>query len=180
MALSTKDIYNVLKEFNEYGAAIHYALEKKKIKLDDIKAVLFKDSIEKVNLVFPKFMEQITLEDIEESKHYYNQEFNKLSCIDRIIEKDQNRHQHLREIRNIVRLDKELNKMVKDRIYQTAFNLHFTGKILEKLELCEKKSYLSIQELLKLYKVAFSLLQEETDKKIGNNIDNYYIAMITN
>ena len=30
MTLSNKDIYNILKEFNEYGAAIYYALEEKK------------------------------------------------------------------------------------------------------------------------------------------------------
>lgn len=180
MALSTKDIYNLLKELNEYGATIYYMLEHKKLKLDDVTNVLFKDSIEKVNLVFPKFIERITPEDIEESKTLYKLEFTRLSCVDRIITKDREKHQHLREIRDIVNLDKNLSKMIKERTYNMAYNLHYTEKILEKIESCEKKSYLSVRELLKLYKAAFEILQSESDKKISSNIDSYYIAMITN
>lgn len=180
MALSTKDIQSLLKEFNEYGAAIYYALEKKEMKLEDITNVLFKDSIEKVNLVFPKFVERITIEDIEDSKNLYKEEFTRLSCVDRMIEKDRDRHQHLREIRNIVHLEKDLNKMIKERNYQTAFNLHFTGKILEKIEESVKDGYLSKRAMVNLYKTAFLLLQEEVDKKIASNIDSYYIALITN
>lgn len=180
MALSTKDIYNLLKEFNEYGAAIYYALEKEEIQLDDITNVLFKDSIEKVNLVFPKFIERLSVEDIEKSKVVYQQEFSRLTCIDRIIEKDQDRHQHLREIRDIVHLEKDLGKMIKERNFQTAFNLYFTGKILDRIASCEKKGHLSIREMVKLYQTAHALLQEETDKKISSNIDSYYISMITN
>ena len=180
MTLSTKDIYNVLKEFSEYGAAIYYALENKKIKLDEVQDVLFKDSTEKINLVFPKFIEKISLEDIEVSKDNYKDNFTRLSCVDRIIERDKNRHQHLREIRNIVYLEKELNKMIKEKNYQNAFNLHFTGKILEMLKNDTRKKYLSIQEVLKLYIAAYELLLDESDKKLASNIDNYYISMITN
>jgi len=178
MALSTKDIYNLLKELNEYGATIYYLLEKKKIQLEDITNVLFKDSIEKVNLVFPKFIEQITVEDIDRGIDAYKNEFTKLSCVDRIIEKDKEKHQHLREIRDIVNLEKNSNKMIKDRTYNMAFNLHYTEKILEKIEKSMGKSYLSTRELLKLYQTAFELLQAENDKKISSNIDSYYIAMI--
>ena len=180
MALSTKDIYNLLKEFNEYGATIYFLLEHKKMKLDDVTNVLFKDSIEKVKLVFPKFIEKITVEDIDESLEKYRNEFTRLSCIDRIIEKDKERHQHLREIRDIVNLDKKLGKMIKEKTYNMAFNLHYTGLILEKIASCEKKSYLSIREILKLYQAAFEILQDESDKKISSNIDSYYISMITN
>jgi len=180
MTLSTKDIYNVLKEFSEYGAAIYYSIENKKIKLEEVQAVLFKDSTEKINLVFPKFIEKITLDDIELSKDNYKDCFTRLSCVDRIVERDKNRHQHLREIRNIVYLEKELNKMIKERNYQNAFNLYFTGKILEMLQNDTKKKYLSVQEVLKLYITAYELLLDESDKKLASNIDNYYISMITN
>ena len=61
-----------------------------------------------------------------------------------------------------------------------AFNLHYTEKILAKIEASTKKSFLSKRELLKLYKTAFELLQVENDKKISSNIDSYYISTITN
>jgi len=180
MALSTKDIYNLLKELNEYGATIYYLLEHKKMKLEDITDVLFKESIEQVNLVFPKLIKKIDIEDIDQGMEAYKNEFTRLSCIDRIIEKDHEKHQHLREIRDIVNMDKNLKKMIKERTYNMAFNLHYTEKILAKIEASTKKSFLSKRELLKLYKTAFELLQAENDKKISSNIDSYYISTITN
>lgn len=180
MALSTKDIYNVLKEFNEYGATIYYLLENKKMKLEDITDVLFRDSIDKVNLVFPKFIERIGLEDIDAGTTAYKNEFTRLSCIDRIIEKDGERHQHLREIRDIVNLDENLKKMIREKTYNMAFNLHYTGKILNMLEEGTRKKFLSTREILKLYQTAFELMQAENDKKISSNIDSYYISTITN
>lgn len=179
MALSKKDIFNLLKEFNEYGATIYYLLEQKKMKLDDVTDVLFKDSIEQVNLVFPKFIERIDLEDIDAGKDAYKDHFTRLSCIDRIIEKDHEKHQHLRDTRTIVNLDKNLKKMIKEKTYNMAFNLHYTEKILKKIETSTKKSFLSKRELLKQYQSAFEMLQSENDQKISSNIDNYYISTIT-
>ncbi len=179
MALSTKDIYNVLKEFNEYGATIYYLLENKKMKLDDISDILLKDSIEKINLVFPKLISKITLEDIDEGTTACKSTFTKLSCLDRIIEQDDGKHQHLKEIRDIVNLDKKISKMIKEKTYETALNLHYTEKILKEIEKREAKGYFSRREMLKLYDAALDLLQKENDKKISSNIDNYYISMIT-
>ena len=179
MALSTKDIYILLKEINEYGSTIYYMLNHNKIDVDDITNVIFKDSIEKVNLLFPKFIEKITPEDIKEAHDSLKHEFTKLSCVDRIIQKDGNKHQHLREIRDIVNLDKKLNKMIKEKTYQNAFNLYYTNKILEKIEEHNKNNYLSRIEMLKLYRAAYEILLDESDKKISSNIDSYYITVIT-
>lgn len=179
MALSTKDIYNLLKEINEYGSTIYYMLETERLSLDDITNVIFRDSIEKVNLLFPKFIEKITPEDIKEAQDNLKNEFTRLSCIDRIIQRDQNKHQHLREIRNIVNLDKKINRMIKEKTYQNAFNLYYTKKILDKIQENSINSYISKVELLKLYQTAYDLLIDESDKKISSNIDSYYITVIT-
>jgi len=179
MALSTKDIYNLVKEINEYGSTIYYMLENNRLSVEDVTNIIFKDSIEKVNLLFPKFIEKITPEDIKEADEKLKLEFTKLSCVDRIINKDQNKHQHLREIRDIVNLDKKLNKMIKEKTYHNAFNLHYTKKILEKIEDSNKNNYLSRIEMLKLYMAAYEILLDESDKRISSNIDSYYITVIT-
>lgn len=179
MALATKDIYNLLKEINEYGPTIYYMLKNDKISVDDITNVIFKDSIEKVNLVFPRFIEKITPEDIRLSHEEFDSEFTRLSCIDRIIQKDNNKHQHLREIRDVVYLDKNLKKMIKEKTYQEAFNLYYTNMILEMIETDIKNDYLSKKEMLKLYNAAYEILLSESDKKISSNIDSYYITVIT-
>lgn len=179
MALSTKDIYNVTKEINEYGATLYYLLENNKIEDEEIENVLFKDSIEQVNLLFPSLISKISVEDIEESNNLYKTKFTKLDCVDRIILKDNDRHQHLKEIRNLVNLDRKIDIMIKDRTYKQAFNLEFTEKILDRLEKSSSKNYISKREKVKLYKTAFSLLRDENDKKISSNIDSYYIASIT-
>ena len=179
MALSTKDIYNLTKEINQYGATLYYLVEEDKLKLDEIESVLFKDSIEQVNLVFPNLISKISVEDIENSREKYKDEFTKLSCIDRIILKDGNRHQHLKEIRNLVNLERKLDYMIKDRTFNQSFNLNYTEKLLDLIEARASKSYLSIREKIKLYKTAFSLLRDENDKKLSSNIDSFYISMIT-
>lgn len=179
MALSTQDIYSLIKELNEYGATIYYLLDTKKIKLDDVTNLLFKDNIEQVDLLFPKFICNISLEDIKESENILKKEFTKLNCIDRIILQDNDRHQHLREIRGIVNLDEIIDDMIKNKTYQMAYNLHYTEKILDMIESSKKKSYLSVREKLKLYKTALSLLISDNDKKISSNIDSYYITTIT-
>lgn len=179
MALSTKDIYSLIKEFNEYGATIYYLVKQGKIKLDDVTNLLFKDDIEQIDLLFPKFICNIGLEDIKESDEQLRKEFTKLDCIDRIIEKDNNKHLHLKEIRNIVNLDEIIDDMIKNKTYNMAYNLHYTEKILNMIDSSKKKSYLSIREKLKLYQTALSLLIDDSDKKISSNIDSYYITTIT-
>lgn len=180
MALGTKDIYNLTKEINEYGATLYYLIENNKISVDDIENVLFKDSIEQVKLVFPNLISKISVKDIETSFDKYSKEFTKFSCIDRIILKDGNRHQHLKEIRNLVNLEKKIDLMIKDKPFKTAFNLNYTEKIFKMIEKENARKYISIREKVKLYMTALSLLQNENDEKLSNNIDNYYISTITN
>lgn len=179
MALSTNDIYNIAKEINQYGATLYYLVENKKMDISEIENVIFKDSIEQVNLVFPTLISKITVEDIEETHKAYKDKFTKLSCIDRIILKDDNRHQHLKEIRNLVHLDRKLDLMIKDRTFNQAFNLFYTEKLLDLIEDKSSKKYFSIREKIKLFKTAFYLLRDENDKKLSSNIDSFYISMIT-
>lgn len=179
MALSTKEVYSLTKEFTEYGATLYYMLENKTLKLDDIKNVLFKDTFEQVNLVFPSLISKIDVNAIEESKNKYSCSFTKLDCIDRIIKKDNDKHQHLKEIRNVVNLNEKIDSMIKDRTYKQAFNLFYTNKILDMLDKDTKKSYISIKDRIKLYRTALELMMDENDKKLSSNIDSYYISMIT-
>lgn len=180
MALSTKDTYNLLKEFNEYGATIYYLIEEGKITLEDVMNILFKSSNDQVTLVFPKFIEKISVEEIDEAKNKYSVLFTKLDCIDRIIEKDNDRHQHLKEIRDIVLLEEKADNMVKNVTYLTALNLQYTSKILDEVEEEVANGYFRMRDAVKLYKTALELLIEECDKKISSNIDSYYISRITN
>lgn len=180
MALSNEDTYNLLKEINEYGATIYYMLENEKMKLSDIEDILFKPSIDQIMLLFPKFIKKIKVSYIDKAKEEYKNSFTKLDCIDRVIKKDNDKHIHLKEIRDIVILDKKQDELIKDSTYNEAFNLHYTYKIIEKLEKENKKAFLSIRETIKLYKIVCDVLIDESDKEIGRNIDNYYISSIAN
>lgn len=180
MALNNEDTYNLLREINEYGATIFYMLENDKMKLSDIENILFKPSIDQIMLLFPKFIKKIKVAYIEQAREVYGDSFTKLDCVDRIIKKDNDKHIHLKEIRDIVYLDKKLDELIKDSTYTKAFNLHYTYKIIEKLEEENKRAFLSIRETIKLYKVACSVLIDECDKEIGRNIDSYYISSIAN
>jgi len=180
MALNNEDTYNLLKEINEYGATIFYMLEQDKMKLSDLENILFKPSIDQVMLLFPMFIKKIKVSYIDQAKEKYKEEFTKLDCIDRVIKKDNDKHIHLKEIRNIVILDEKQNELIKDSTYNKAFNLYYTYKIIEELEKNNQKAFLSIRETIKLYKVACNILIDEIDKEISQNIDSYYISSIAN
>lgn len=180
MALSTKDTYNLLKEFNEYGATVYYLIEEGKLTLEDVMNILFKTSLDQVTLVFPRFIEKISVEEIDEAKKKYSVLFTKLDCIDRIIQKDNDRHQHLKEIRDIVSLEEKADEMVKNSTYLNALNLQYTSKILDEIEEEVATGYFRVRDAVKLYRTALDLLKNECDKKISSNIDSYYISSITN
>lgn len=178
MGLNSDDTYNLLKEFNKYGATIYYLIEQGKMKLEDVTSILFKKSIEQVSLVFPNFIKKISLNDIDLAYCKYEMEFTKVDCLYDIVEKEE-KYDHLNGIKEIVNLDTKVHEIIKDNVYHSNLNTRYTGLLLDRIDECNNKSFLSTREAIKAYKEAHKKIDKENKDKLRNNIDNYYIRTIT-
>lgn len=180
MALKRDDAYNLLKEFSKYGATIYYLLDIKKIELDDITSILYKDTLEQVALVFPSFIKKIDVDDIDEAISKYEMDYTKFDCLSSIINRDNDTHQHLKDTIDIVNFGDKIDELVKTRIYHSALNVKYIGLILERINKSKSKAFISVRETTNLYLEVYNKLRMEIEDKISDNIDNYYISSITN
>lgn len=175
MTLTITDCYNLLKEFNEYAAAIYYKLKQKTLKDSEVENLFYQDSMESIEVSFPKLIAKISLEDLEESDEEIKKTYHKKDCIHTLLEKYKDKHLHLQEIRDIALTDEMANQIVKNDTYHQASNLVYTEKIIVYLEEHDETH----TENLKKFRLALEKLKAENDKKLSSNISNYYISTIT-
>lgn len=178
MALSTADQKSLLRELNEYGAVLYYLLNKKIITVEEIENVLFKDNMEQVNLVFPKLIAKINPEEIDLAATLYEPSLTKIDCLEMILNKHQDKFQHLREIKDIALNDALASEILKEETYELVFNTYFMRKILDRIAKDKKDAFLRVKDLIKSYKKELSVIEQENDQKICSNINNYYINSI--
>ena len=90
MALTKKDITNLLKELSTYGSVLYYLVERKEenpkarkaLSYTDFENLFYKENMEQVELIFPKIIAKIGLDDIKENSY---QEAMNLYYMDRIL-----------------------------------------------------------------------------------------------
>ena len=159
----------VLETINDNSLVLYYLLNKKKIKIDTLyQAVLSKNK----NMV----LEQVTTvsnRQIDNLRKSYTKE----DCFDEILFLTDNRYRHLKEIRNIVSLDDFIQNMITDKIYLEKVNIHYTDLIIDKLveAFYDHKSLCVFSKM----RQKLILLDHNTNKKILDNIDHFYIQKIT-
>lgn len=173
MTLTITDCYNLLKELNEYAAAIDYKMEHHTLEDSEIRELFLQEDMSSIEEIFPKLISKITLDDLEQSEQMAKEKYHKKDAIHALLEKYKDKHLHLQEIRDIALTDEMAEGMVANDTYHQAFNLIYTDKIMTHFEQEEDA------EKLKKFRLAIEKLKAENDKKLSSNISNYYISMIT-
>ncbi len=95
--------------------------------------------------------------------------FQKIDCVDAILDYTIDKYQHLREIRNVVHFETMANEIIENREYNRAMELYYFEKLLLLLEFDSKDK-------------CFEYLMSQKEKnyqKIIHQIDDYYIKKIT-
>ena len=174
MALTINDCYNLLKEFNEYAAAIYLKIEHETLKSSEVEELFYQYNMESIEVIFPKLIAKIRLEDLEEADKMVEKDFHKKDCIHALLEKYKDKHLHLQEIRDIALTDEMAEQIVANDTYHQASNLIYTDKVITYLE-----EHSEGKEALKKFRLAIEKLKAENDKKLSSNISNYYISTIT-
>jgi hypothetical protein len=147
---------------------------------------IYKNSLLCYDLIKGKKRKTKQLEDILSQKDYesitaflhtnasfdrekYLKKYPRLAVVDDVLAYTKDKYYHLKEVRDIVRLDNFLLLVLDDKLYLEAARLFYTKQIFE---LLDKEITVSFLPFLKQK-------EEIVMNNIAKNIDNYYIGLIT-
>ena len=109
-----------------------------------------------------------------EQKSYssYYKYYTKLDLIDEVLELNKDRYEHLRSIRDVVKMETIIDKIIDDKLYKKALSVYYARVPFSKI--FKTKSHLEIDYL--------PLIEKERNDfflTVMRSIDNYYINIIT-
>ena len=177
--MDTKDKENIIKELSSLGISLYYLVDKNIINIKEIENVLFIDNIDKLELLFPKLINKITLEDIELSQELYRSRTTKLDVIKDVLNDNKNKYPQLRNIVDIALDNKLADSIIKDDTYFKYLN----GKYLYMLTDLVKKDiandFIRYRDDITEYRRLIKKIIKNDEKELCNDIDNYYIGRLT-
>ena len=148
---------------------------------------IYKNSILCYALIKDKKRKQQQLQEILLNKEYENlahflvasasfnrekylKKYSRLAVVDDVLAYTKDKYYHLKEVRDIVRLDNFLSSVLEDKLYLEATRLFYTKRIFLLLG----------QEVVAPFLPFLKQKEETVMNNIAKNIDNYYIGLITN
>ncbi len=148
---------------------------------------IYKNSILCYDLIKDKKRKQQQLQEILLNKEYENlahflvasasfnrekylKKHSRLAVVDDVLAYTKDKYYHLKEVRDIVRLDNFLSSVLEDKLYLEATRLFYTKRIFLLLG----------QEVVAPFLPFLKQKEETVMNNIAKNIDNYYIGLITN
>lgn len=159
----------VLETINDNSIELYYLISKKKLNIK----LLYNAVVNKDKNAISSLKVQTTTKKINNLFNKYTKE----DCFDEILFLTDNRYSHLKDIRDIVFLDDFIEDMITDKIYLEKVKIHYTDLIIDKLI----ENFYDYKSLCLFSKMRqkLILLDHNTNKKILNNIDCFYIKKIT-
>ncbi len=154
---------NILKLLSKNAVEFYSMISRKKISINTFANLILNQNIEKLEKSISDYNDDISL---------YRKKYTKLDCIDSVLELNIEKYQHLKEIRNIVRMDTIVSKIIDDKTYEKALYSYYLNKL-----------FLKIFKVKPELEIDYSILLQEENKNISRlimeKIDNYYISIIT-
>lgn len=154
---------NILKLLSKNAVEFYSMISRKKISINTFANLILNQNIEKLEKSISDYNDDISL---------YRKKYTKLDCIDSVLELNIEKYQHLKEIRNIVRMDMIVSKIIDDKTYEKALYSYYLNKL-----------FLKIFKVKPELEIDYSILLQEENKNISRlimeKIDNYYISIIT-
>ena len=103
--------------------------------------------------------------------------YDKMSILDEILFLTDNRFSHLKDIRDLVKLDDLLEYMLPEKLYFDKVKVYYTNIILDLV--LEKYYDYESSKLLSDLKLELLEIERNVNLKIVKKIDEYYINRIT-
>ena len=154
---------NILKLLSKNAVEFYSMISRKKISINTFANLILNQNIKELEKSISDYNDDISL---------YRKKYTKLDCIDSVLELNIEKYQHLKEIRNIVRMDTIVSKIIDDKTYEKALYSYYLNKL-----------FLKIFKVKPELEIDYSILLQEENKNISRlimeKIDNYYISIIT-
>lgn len=177
--MSIEDKENTIKELSSFGISLYYLVDKGIINLKEIENILFIEDTDKLELLFPKLINKITLEDIELSQELYRTRITKLDVIKEVLKDNKNKYPQLRNIVGIALDDKLADSIIKDDTYFKYLNSEYLYMLTDLIKKDISKDFIRYREDITEYRRLLKKIIKNDEKELCNDIDNYYIGRLT-
>lgn len=177
--MDTKDKENIIKELSSLGISLYYLVDKNIINIKEIENVLFIDNIDKLELLFPKLINIITLEDIELSQELYRSRTTKLDVIKDVLNDNKNKYPQLRNIVDIALDNKLADSIIKDDTYFKYLNGKYLYMLTDLIKKDIANDFIRYRDDITEYRRLIKKIIKNDEKELCNDIDNYYIGRLT-
>ncbi len=177
--MDTKDKENIMKELSSLGISLYYLVDKNIISLKEIENILFIDNVDKLSLLFPKLINKITLEDIEISNELYRTNITKLDVIKDVLSDNKNKYPQLRNIVDIALDDKLADTLIKDETYFKYLNGKYLYMLTDIIKKDISNDFIRYRDDITEYRRLLKKIIKNDEKELCNDIDNYYIGLLT-
>lgn len=155
---------SITKFILKNGVECYSLVQKRKVSLNKL--------YETINILDLEQLQKWVHEYKQDNYSYYYKYYTKLNCVDEVLVLNSNKYQHLYTIRDIVKMDNIIDKILDDKTYQKGFSLYYGRILFSKLFKFKPGLELTYLPLIEIEK-------ENYFKIVMNKIDDYYINIIT-
>lgn len=177
--MNTKDKEIIIKELSSLGLSLYYLVDKNIINIKEIENILFIDDSSKLELLFPKLINKITLEDIELSNEIYRSRTTKLDVIKDVLNDIKDKYPQLRNIVDIALDEKLADTIIKDDTYFKYLNSKYLYMLTDIIKKDISNGFIRYRDDITEYRRLIKKIIKNDEKELCNDIDNYYIGLLT-
>ena len=146
------------------GLTYYNMVQKKKITLSEFKKTFLNGDLETLEKLLDLYSQN--------SYNTYYKYYTKLDCIDEAIKLSDNKYHHLSTIRDVVKMDTIVDKILDEKTYLKALSVYYGELLLNKI--FKDKLEFSLE-----YEILISEEKDSFYQIVMKKIDNYYISIIT-
>ena len=157
-------IRSMTKLIIKYGLECYSLVQKRKVSLSK-----FSDAFQNLD---KELIKSWIIDYNQDNYSSYYKYYTKLDCIDEVLSLNLDRYEHLRSIRDVVRMETIVDKILDDKTYKKALSLYYARLLFSKI--FKSRPGLEIK-----YLPLIERENEEFFQLVMRNIDNYYINIIT-
>lgn len=155
---------SITKFIIKNGLTYYNMVQKKKITLSEFKKTFLASDLTKLEEWFDSYNQK--------SYNSYYKYYTKLDCIDEALELSENKYHHLLSIRDVVKMDTIVDRILDDKTYIKALSVYYAEQLFKKLFKSSPKIEEEYGQLISEEKLDFY-------QTVMKKIDNYYISIIT-
>lgn len=157
-------VRSIVKLITSNGLGCYLMIKKKNVSITNFTKAMENNDIDSIK----EWIKKYPVTNIS----YYEKKYTKVNCIDEVLEYSYDKYHHLREIRDVVRMEPIADKIIDDKTYKRALSVYYSFQIFNLI-------FKNHANMVPSYLPFIKKEQEELFQLIMREIDSYYINIIT-